>query len=88
VRPPLLVVVIVRAPEVVGVYVKVCARAVPAHVRLTGSNVPPTPLSEGMIVPVKTPPVGVIVKLLDATLTAPDDGPVSVYAVANGGFDV
>jgi hypothetical protein len=81
-RPPLFVVAIVRAPTVVGVYVNVFASLVADHVRLAGLNVPPSPPSEGVIVPVNTPPTGTTVKSVEDTFTVPEDGPVSVYVVA------
>jgi hypothetical protein len=81
-RLPLLVGVRVIVPESVGVIVKVWATAEFENTNTVGDESPP-PLGVMVIVPLYALS-GVTVKLVDALLTEPDDGPVKVKVVAGG----
>jgi hypothetical protein len=86
VNPPLLVTAIVLAPVLAGVYVNVPVGDPVVRFTEVGVNVPPAALSFGVTitVPVMAPPFGDTpnVKLVDATLTVPVVGPVTVTADA------
>jgi len=82
-NPPLLVTLIVFAPDVAGVYVNVAVVEPLLIFTVVGVNVPPPPLSLGVTVTVPViVPSAPTVKFVDAVPTDPELGPESVTDVA------
>ena len=85
-KPPLLVPLMFRAPALVGVYVNVADGDATVSVTVDGVNDPVPESAVGVNTTSPEPLSSVTVKLVEAVLTTPDDGPPRVRDAAALGY--